>query len=300
MSPLHQPLAGAYIPLPVNDQPQPRDPDRVILDVLEGNIALLAEKERLEREKLRLQEIDRLKTELLARVSHDLRTPLNSILGFSELLLADAGGRLAVKQTEFVAAIHRNGYALLALINDLLDVAGLESRQMTIRRENLPLLTLLDDVRAATEPQLGASKLAVTWPSRAALADRLAWIDRRRMAQALVNLIDNARKFTPEGGSVVISIEPGAKATIFMVADTGPGIRDEDRSRIFSSFFQRAPAGDGRSTTGVGLGLAIVRGIIDLHEGSIELETASGKGTRFRLTVPHETKLLAATQDTRP
>lgn len=260
-------------------------PESLMFAVLEGNLQLLAEKERLERDQQRLQEIDRRKTELLARVSHDLRTPLNSIIGFSELLLGDSSARLNPRHAEFIQAIHRNGHALLTLINDLLDLAGIESGQLALRRERLPLETLLDDVRAATEPQLAKHQLRVAWPTAAALYGRSALCDRRRMAQALINLVDNARKFTPAGGAVTITAEASDRQAVFAVTDTGAGIPEGDRERIFRSFFQRDDAARQRGA-GIGLGLAIVRGIVDLHGGRVELDSVVGRGSTFRIILP--------------
>jgi signal transduction histidine kinase len=259
--------------------------DALTFDVLEGNIQLLAEKERLEHERQRLELRDRLKTEFLARVSHDLRTPLNSIIGFSELLLAEAAQSGNRKQNEYLEAIHRNGYALLALITDLLDLASIESGQFQIRPEPIDLAVVLDDVRAATEPQLTVAAAAVSWPDRAALAGRTALLDRRRICQAIINLVDNARKHTQAGGRVAIEITDDERETRFAVSDAGPGVAEEDRERILASFFQRDQTGHQRGA-GVGLGLAIVRGIVERHGGRVELDSQPGRGARFLLVIP--------------
>lgn len=258
-------------------------PDPLTLEVLEGNIQLLAEKERLEIEKLRLQVTDQLKTQFFARVNHDLRSPLNSILGFSELMKADAN--LTEKQREFISAIHRNGIALLSLINDLLDAASMESGQFNVRCEPASLQQLIDDVRAATTPQLTASKHHMVWPDPKELIGKTAMIDRRRMFQALMNLVDNARKFTPEGCEIgiVVTADPGQ--TVFVVYDKGPGISEKDRERIGRSFFQRAAGGIQRGG-GLGLGLSIVKGIVERHGGFMELDSVVGQGTKFRIVIP--------------
>lgn len=272
---------------PDPNRESPRAADAITLDVLEGNIQLLAEKERLEHERQRLELRDRLKTEFLARVSHDLRTPLNSIIGFSELLLAESGGKSANrKQNEYVEAIHRNGYALLALINDLLDLASLETGQFQVRAEPVDLAVLLDDLRAATEPLLAATNTAVAWPDRAALAGTMVHLDRRRIGQALVNLVDNARKHTPTGSRIAVTVTTDASETRFAVADTGAGVAAEDHERIFASFFQRDPGNQQRGS-GIGLGLAIVRGIVERHGGRVELDSQPGRGARFVLVIPH-------------
>jgi signal transduction histidine kinase len=263
-----------------------QDPESVTLDVLQANVQLLAERERLERERRRLLELDRLKTEFLARLSHDLRTPLNSIIGFSDLIINGVGGKMNRKHTDFIAAINRNGHALLAMINDLLDLSTLDSRQMTLRAAVVPMTEILDDLRAATEPVLAAAHLSVGWPDAGALAGKSAWVDRRLLLRLLVNLVDNARKFTPSGGKVTVGMEADDQDARFSVSDTGPGIPVEERERIFMPYYQR-PQGSLMRSEGVGLGLVIVKGIVDLHQGRITLDHAeAGRGCLFRIVLP--------------
>jgi signal transduction histidine kinase len=260
---------------------QPYDP--VTLDVLQANVALLAENERLELERRRLLELDSMKTDFLARVSHDLRTPLNSIIGFSDLMIAEVGGRMNKKHGEFISAINRNGHALLALINEILDLSSIESGHIQLRREAVPLQNVVDDLRAATEPVLAAAHLDVLWPTTAQLERKTAFIDRRRILQLLTNLVDNARKFSRAGGRVTIEMDAGPVEAWFAVADTGPGIAPEDREQIFRPYYQRSA---GYSQSGVGLGLAIVKGIADCHGGRIDLDSDIGKGCRFKVVIP--------------
>jgi signal transduction histidine kinase len=260
---------------------QPCDP--VTLDVLQANVALLAENERLELERRRLLELDSMKSDFLARVSHDLRTPLNSIIGFSDLMIAEVGGRMNKKHGEFISAINRNGHALLALINEILDLSSIESGHLQLRREAVPLLSVVEDLRAATEPVLAAAQLDVLWPTAVQLERKTAFIDRRRILQLLTNLVDNARKFSRAGGRVTIEMDAGPAEAWFAVADTGPGIAPEDREQIFRPYYQRSA---GYSQSGVGLGLAIVKGIVDCHGGRIELDSDIGKGCRFRVVIP--------------
>jgi signal transduction histidine kinase len=260
-------------------------PDNVTLDVLQANVDLLAQTERLEGERRRLLELDRIRSEFLARVSHDLRTPLNSIIGFSDLLLAGHGGRPNRKHLEFVSAINRNGHALLAMINDLLDLSTIEAGQLKLRRTTVPLATVLDDLRAATEPVLLQAGLVPVWPERDALAGKQVTVDRRRLLQALLNLVDNSRKFTPAGGRVQIAMDAGPDRATFSVRDTGPGIPAEERDLIFRPYYQRPPTASGRGD-GVGLGLVIVRAIIELHRGTIVIDSDAGRGCAFHLTLP--------------
>ncbi len=269
----------------VSTPPPPISPDPIALEVLQGNVQLLAEKERLELERLRLIELDRLKSEFLARVSHDLRTPLSSIIGFSDLMLTGEGGKLNKKHLDCVQAISRNGHQLLALINELLDLSSLESGQLKIRLAEVPLADLLADLRAATEPVLRAAQLQVGWQSVAALDGKHALVDRRRILQVLVNLVDNARKFTPAGGHVAVTLDADVREFRATVADSGPGIPEIERDRLFRSFTHTGP-GPIRGE-GVGLGLAIVKAIVDQHGGSITVGGGiTGTGCTFRVRIP--------------
>jgi two-component system, NtrC family, sensor kinase len=262
--------------------------DSVTLDVLQANVELLAENERLVQERRRLLELDQLKTEFIARVSHDLRTPLNSIIGFSDLITGDVGGRMNKKHAEFIAAINRNGHALLAMINELLDLSSLESGHVLLRLEHAPLQTLLDDLQAATLPVLDHAGIEARWPSSDSLREKNALVDRRRIVQVLVNLVDNARKFTPRGGVVTVEMESDRQEVRMVVADNGPGIPLSERERIFVPYYQRPCGGISSSAQGVGLGLAIVKSIVDRHGGSIALDNGTSKGCRFKVTLPNQ------------
>jgi signal transduction histidine kinase len=269
----------------------PADPtptDSVTLDVLQANIALLAEKERLERERARLLELDRLRTEFLARVSHDLRTPLNSIIGFTDLLKAGDGGRMPRRSLDYLDAIGRNGHALLGLINDLLDLSGMELGRMSVRREPTELTDFLADIRAATSPILDAAGLLVTWPDVGPLIGQRVAIDRRRLLQVMTNLLDNARKFTPRGGRIVVGLALSHRRLELRVADTGPGIPESLRSELFRPFVPASRAGPRSDSTG--LGLAIVKAIVDLHGGSLSLDRGPEAvgGCTFIIQIPQD------------
>lgn len=262
--------------------------DLLTLDVLQANVSLLAEKERLEREQTRLLELDRLRTEFLARVSHDLRTPLASIIGFAELLQSDSH-LMAGEQNDYVEAIYRNSQSLLALINDLLDLSSLELGRLPLHPAPVLLTELLADLRAATQPVLAQAGLTISWPDATLLAGRNAVLDRRRMFQVLVNLVDNARKFTPRGGHVVITLEPQDEDLVFTIADTGPGISEAQRDKLFRPYAHRLDSVP--RSEGVGLGLAIVKAIVDRHGGSITLDRRSsggslGSGCTFLIRIP--------------
>ncbi len=267
--------------------PTPIDP-AVTLDVLQANVSLLAEKERLERERTRLLELDRMRTEFLARVSHDLRTPLNSIIGFSDLLLTGDGGRLPKRSVDYLNAIHRNGHALLGLINDLLDLSGMELGRMSVRPAPVDLADFLTDIRSATEPTLARASLRVVWPKANDLVGQTAVFDRRRMLQVMTNLLDNARRFTPTGGTVEILLDPPEGGTLALgVRDTGPGIPEHLHQALFMPLSGRPGAEATTRSEGTGLGLAIVKAIIDIHHGTIAVGRGhDGRGCTFSIRLP--------------
>ncbi|GDY14201.1 hypothetical protein LBMAG53_30790 [Planctomycetota bacterium] len=276
---------GELLPDSLAPSLSPHDHDPLTMEVLQGSLDLLAEKERLETERQRLIDVDRMKSAFLARVSHDLRTPLSSIIGFSDLLNSGAEGRLNKRQLELVEAIARNGRTLLSQINDLLDLSTIESGQFTLRREAVEVETVVADVLAAVAPLMTEARLIVAWPEPADIAGRTVRIDRRRVVQALINLMDNARKFTPAGGRVALRVPPANRTGApvrFIVEDSGLGIPPEDHEKVFKPFFQRS----GTSNDGVGLGLAIVKGIAELHGGRIDLWSETGRGARFTMTLP--------------
>ena len=241
---------------------------------------LLADKERLEHERQRLLELDRSRTEFLARISHDLRTPLSSIIGFSDLILTGEAGKLNKRHVDFIEAINRNGHQLLALINDLLDLTTLDAHRMTIRREPVDCAELQADLRAATEPVLLQAGLRIEWQPAEQLAGRIVTCDRRRMVQVLTNLVDNARKFTPRGGTVRVTFDEEGDDAVFAVSDSGPGIPEAERTKMFRPYVSR----NGHA----GLGLAIVKAIVDLHGGAVTLNDGPNevRGCTFRIRIP--------------
>lgn len=257
-------------------------PSSVTLDVLEANVALLAEKERLESERQRLMDLDRLRREFVARLSHDLRTPLSSILGFSDLLLSDPSRRIPRRQKEMIEAIRRNGSALLDQINDLLDLSTLESGQLVLKLESVPLDALFSDLRAATAPVIGSAGIEAVWPDAGSLDGMSAVIDRRRVLQAMINLVDNARKFTPKSGRVMVWAERRPGELRLRVCDTGRGMGEDERRRIEAGL---PPAGTAPGR-GHGLGLAIVRAVTERHGGRMLIEAGPARGCAVTLFLP--------------
>jgi signal transduction histidine kinase/PAS domain-containing protein len=227
------------------------------------------------------QEAVQSREDLLAVVSHDLRNPLGVVLTSSALLLKgplpeDKEGR-ARRQVE---AIQRAGHRMNRLIRDLLDFASIKAGQLSITKNPHDATALVREVLETLDP-LAAQK-------KQHLSGRLppgpAWIscDRDRMTQVLSNLIGNALKFTPDGGSITVTVEPGDRMVRIEVADTGPGMSTEELQHVFDRYWQARR----RNRDGIGLGLSIVKGIVEAHGGAVWAESEVGRGSTFFLTVP--------------
>ena len=231
--------------------------------------------------------LDSVKTtsNFVASVSHEIRTPMNGIMGASDLLRIDP--RLGREQLELVDMIRRSSSALLALINDILDLSKLQAGKMDFIRDDFPLTDLLDEVLALFTESAGRKQLELTYRIDAEVP-RLVQGDPNRLRQVLVNLVGNAVKFT-ESGSVVVTvgrvqIDDLRPVLRFRVADTGPGLSEADQARLFQPFSRVNPALSSKHD-GTGLGLAISREIVQRMEGSMGVESAPGEGAIFWFTV---------------
>jgi two-component system cell cycle sensor histidine kinase PleC len=225
------------------------------------------------------------KSAFLANMSHELRTPLNAILGFSEIIGQQAMGPAAMtRYSEYALDIHHSGTHLLSLINDLLDVAKIEAGKMEIDARPFDPRHVMDSIGRIMSSRLAAGKLqfAVEAPPDVPLLVA----DERACKQMLLNLVSNAVKFTPPGGHVsIVCTVPEDGGMAFYVVDDGPGITPEKLARIFQPFNQIDNRFD-REAGGTGLGLALVRGLAELHGGRAWLESEPGHGTSANLYFP--------------
>jgi two-component system cell cycle sensor histidine kinase PleC len=226
------------------------------------------------------------KTAFLANMSHELRTPLNAILGFSEIIAKECFGAVgSPRYIEYAGDIHSSGSHLLSLINDLLDVAKIEAGRMEIQPEPLDAKKTFDSALklVGAKARERRQDLIITTSHDAPEL----YADERALKQILINLVSNAVKFTPEGGRITVV---GGRARCggfqIMVEDTGPGIPREKLDRIFKPFSQVDNRYD-RQGGGTGLGLALVRGLAELHNGRAWLESEPGKGCRAYVVLPH-------------
>ncbi|MFQ5724311.1 MAG: ATP-binding protein, partial [Terriglobia bacterium] len=236
----------------------------------------------LQAENEALTRANQMKSEFLTDMSHELRSPLNSILGFSELLLENAAG-LTPEQREDLAIVHRKAEHLLALVNDLLDLSRIEAGQVELERTAIPvreyLVSVLDAFAVHLREKNLQAKVEVEPP------DLQVYADARRLEEILTNLTVNALRYTERGG-LVLRAWGRRGHVLFSVEDTGIGIAPEVQKRVFDKFYQARQQAEG-GKEGTGLGLAITLRLVELHGGRIWLESAPGQGTRFFFTLPN-------------
>jgi signal transduction histidine kinase len=231
------------------------------------------------------------KSEFLANMSHELRTPLNAIIGFSDVLGERVFGPLNDKQSQYVTDILESGQHLLSLVNDILDLAKIESGSMEIQRVPVPLARVIE--RSLQMFHERAVRQAIRLVGEIDPSVDAIDADERRLKQLLYNLLSNALKFTPAGGEVRVAVKQNADTVTIAVSDTGVGIAPDQHAKIFESFYQ-VDSTLTKIAQGTGLGLAVVRQIAELHEGSVTVESELGQGCTFVVTLPVSASMDAA------
>ncbi|HEY6578885.1 MAG TPA: HAMP domain-containing sensor histidine kinase, partial [Rhizomicrobium sp.] len=217
-------------------------------------------------------------------MSHELRTPLNAIIGFSELITSRVFDGDGERQMEYVGLVRDAGRHLLSLINDILDLAKIESGHIELQEREIEMESLLEEALALVSPKAASAGCVLAQELAPGLP--IVFGDERALKQVLLNLLANAVKFTPAGGGITLFASPNSQRGIaFGVRDTGTGIAEDDLARVFEKFGQgrhEALSGD----RGTGLGLPIVKGLVEAHGGTIVLESAPGEGTCATVTLP--------------
>jgi signal transduction histidine kinase len=226
-----------------------------------------------------LEEADRLKSDFIKHVSYELRTPLNTILGFSEHLASEVPGPLNARQGEYMDAIVSGSNTLKSLVNDILDLALVESGALRLELERVDLHALLTDVAAHAGEW--ATKVGVDLKLDCPPDAGVLLADARRLRQIVFNLLSNAFKYTPRGGTITLSGIIRGEDVQIAVADDGPGIAPEVKANVFERFSAKSRSG---KRAGAGLGLALVNRFVELHDGWVEIE--SGNGTVVRCHLP--------------
>ena len=233
-----------------------------------------------------LMQLDRLKSQFLDNVSHELRTPLTHIKGFVDNMLDGVGGGISTKQKDYLLRVEENCDRLIRLINDLLDLSRIESGKIALQLEPLLLRPILEE--AVDEMQSAANQKGIC-VSVGCPPDVSAFVDTDKMNQILTNLLDNAVKYTEHGGCVQVRVTIPSKQEIQVcIEDTGVGIPDTDVNLIFDRFHRSTNPKSG-AVGGIGLGLPIVKNLVELHGGRIWAESEIGKGSRFYLTLKRDT-----------
>ena len=273
-------------------------------DPLAGNATVVAvtrditERKAQEAELLRAreaaEEASHAKTRFLANVSHELRTPLNAIIGFSEMLGAEIFGPLGdPRQREYVQLIHESGSHLLQVVNDILDMSKIESGTFDVVAEPFDLAALFDSVRQMMALQAEERGLRIAVAPTSPLPEVVA--DRRACKQILINLLSNAVKFTDKGGSIQLGARIEGEQVAIYVRDTGIGISEKDLVRLGTPFVQ-ADSGYDRRHEGTGLGLSVVKGLTELHGGTMRIESRLGEGTCVTIRLPLDAETVERPQ----
>lgn len=224
------------------------------------------------------------KTNFLATMSHELRTPLNAILGFSDALCLEIFGPLgSPRNKEYVQGVRHSARLLLDLVNDLLDITRIENNAVQIRLESFPLGACLDDARGTMIPLAIDKAIDLQWIFPEALPAVRG--DRRLLEQTLLNVLSNAVKFTPQGGTVRVEALAADEGMVVLVRDSGVGIPGDVLARIGQPFLQAA-ADDAEGRGGAGLGLSIAKAFVERMGGVFAIESTPGAGTAVRIMLP--------------
>lgn len=262
----------------------------IIIKVLRGLAESVYATEQLRVDLQAAERANKAKTVFLSNMSHDIRTPLNAIIGYSAL--AESEPPDAARLREYIDKIGVAGRHLLDLINDVLEMSRIESGRMHLEEAPVDILSVLDEVSTVFSDQMKAKGLSFSVDA-SGVTDRYVICDRVRCGRIMMNLISNAYKFTPEGGTVSVILTEGARKGekadyVLRVRDNGIGMSKEFASRVFDSF-ERERTSTVSNVQGTGLGMAITRSIVEMMGGTIEVETEQGKGTEFTVRVSLET-----------
>jgi signal transduction histidine kinase len=228
-----------------------------------------------------LEEADEIKIEFVHHVSYELRSPLTNIIGFAHFLGDPAFGELTEKQREYLGYITASTNALLALINNILDLATIDAGAMTLNLSKVDIRASMEAAAEGVQDRLVKDNL--TLDIRAAPGIGSFTADERRLRQVLFNLLSNAVGFSPAGETLVFSAERRPDAVVFTVTDHGPGIPPEAKDKVFEWFETDSMGSQHRGT---GLGLSLVRSFVQLHGGSVSIDSAPGKGTTVTCIFP--------------
>ena len=233
-----------------------------------------------------LVEVSNHKSQFLANMSHELRTPLNAIIGFSQILQDDDYSNLEESERGYAKDIYESGTHLLNLINDILDLAKVESGKMELELEPVKIKHVLESSLVMIKGKAFNHGIQLVTEITSVLEDFEIMADERKLKQITFNLLSNAAKFTPDGGQITIECKKEGEQLVVSVTDTGVGIAPEEKEKVFEEFYQTRD-GSKSKTPGTGLGLPLTRSFVEMHGGKIWAESGGkDKGSRFIFTIP--------------
>lgn len=253
----------------------------VLLSYIDVSASINMERALRERNEA-LETADILKSEFIANVSYELRTPLNTIIGFTEILGGEYFGDLNERQSEYTSGILDSSNRLLMLINDILDLATIEAGHMSLELNSIEVGSMLTSVLSLVRERARQKKLQLECDCPPDIGMIVA--DDRRLKQALFNILSNAVKFTPNGGTVVVSARRQGDEIVLTTTGSGIGISEEDQERVFDRF-ERGSHPEARRA-GAGLGLSLVKSFVEMHGGQVDLQSQPDHGTRVQCTLP--------------
>nr|WP_321498453.1 PAS domain S-box protein [uncultured Methanolobus sp.] len=252
-----------------------------------GTLVDITERKKTEEQmllaRIAAEEANRCKNELLANMNHELRTPLNSIIGFSGVLLDGSLGQVSAEQEKYLRLMNNEGHRLLSLINHVLDLSKIESDGLTLNFSNFDPVLVAENVMESIQMLARKKNIRTSMSVDRDIGTITADVDKFR--EILYNLIENALKFTPEEGNIIVVMNRRDDDLEVSVQDTGIGIAEEDRERIFDAFVQ-VDGSNTRRYGGAGLGLVLVREYLKMHNGCIRVESETGKGSKFIFKIP--------------
>ena len=243
--------------------------------------------EKLKKHATEIEIANKSKSDFLANMSHELRTPLNAIIGFSELLKDEMIGQLLPKQKNYITDIFLSGKHLLSLLNDILDLSKIEAGKMTLDLEKTDIPLLFERSLSIVKERALIHNIKLNLDTKEDV--RQIYVDTRKLKQVIYNLLSNAVKFTPDGGRIYVKVKRVSNLLEFSVADTGIGISKKNIIRLFQPFVQLESSLN-RKHEGTGLGLSLVKRIVELHGGSVKVKSELGKGSCFTVRIPYRTE----------
>jgi PAS domain S-box len=272
-------ITGHGKPFDIDKNNVPHRSIGTCIDITDRKLA----EEQMLRARIAAEEANQYKNELLANITHELKTPLSSVIGFSDVLLEGMPGRLNDAQQEYISIINKSGSRLLELVNRMLDLSMIESGRMDLSYESFSPEYVLSIVLKRTSSMAAKKNICVNSMVEPGLEEITA--DADKVTEMLYNIVENSLKFTPEGGKISISVKENDGNVYFEVSDTGIGIHKKDMERIFEPFVQ-LDGSVSRKHGGVGLGLMLVREYAKMHNGEVIVQSECGNGSKFTLKLP--------------